>query len=125
MYGTTATYRTDHSNIFSEQVNNNCAVHIITYRYRWISYPVYSKYNIGVFQVRRGIEYGITYKVKIIVTVRDSNVYYDRTRPAKATEYVNSSLTRNEYGTTREPSRVSGWRSQRITIHSHHRNRRR
>jgi hypothetical protein len=67
MYGTTVTYGTDHSNIFSEQVNNNCMVHSIMYRYMWISYPVYSTYNIGVFQVRCGIECDITYKVKIIV----------------------------------------------------------
>jgi hypothetical protein len=50
-----------HSDIFSEQVNNNCTVHSITYMYRQISYTVYSKYNIGIFQVRRGIECDITY----------------------------------------------------------------
>jgi hypothetical protein len=56
MHGTTETYGTDHSEIFSEQVNNKCTVHIIPYRYRCISYPVYSKYNSGVFQVRCGAE---------------------------------------------------------------------
>jgi hypothetical protein len=61
MYGTPSTYGTDHSDIFSEKVNNNCMVHIITCRYRWIIHPVYSMYNIGVLQVRRGNEYDITY----------------------------------------------------------------
>jgi hypothetical protein len=61
MYGTTATHGTDHSDIFSEQVNNNCKVHSIAYRYRWISYPVYSKYNIIILQVRRGNKCDITY----------------------------------------------------------------
>jgi hypothetical protein len=31
MYGATVTYQTDHSDIFSEQVNNNFTVHSITY----------------------------------------------------------------------------------------------
>jgi hypothetical protein len=125
MYGTTATYGTDHSNIFSEQVNNNCMLHSVMYRYRWICYPVYSKYNIGVFQVRHGIECDIAYQVKIIVTIPDSAVYYNMTHPAKATKYGNSLCKRKEYRTTWEPSRVSGWKYQRITIHSHHKNRRR
>jgi hypothetical protein len=60
MYRTTETYGTDHSKLFSEQVNNNCTVHSITHRYMWISYPVYSKYSSGVFQVRYGVEYNIT-----------------------------------------------------------------
>jgi hypothetical protein len=54
-------YGSDHCEIFSEQVNNNCTVHSIRYRYRWISYPVYSKYNSGVFQVRCGVECDIAY----------------------------------------------------------------
>jgi hypothetical protein len=60
MYGTTEIYGTDHSEIFSEQVNNNCTVHSITYRHRGGSYPVYSKYNSGVFQVGCGVECDIT-----------------------------------------------------------------
>jgi hypothetical protein len=47
--------------IFSEQANNNCMGHIITYRYIWIRYPVYSTYSIGVSKVRRGNECDITY----------------------------------------------------------------
>jgi hypothetical protein len=46
------------------------------YRYRRISYPVYSKYNSGVFQERCGVECNITGLVKIIVTVQHSTVYY-------------------------------------------------
>jgi hypothetical protein len=30
------------------------------YRYKWISYPVYSKYNNGVFRERYGVECDIT-----------------------------------------------------------------
>jgi hypothetical protein len=111
MYGATATYGTVDSDSFSEQLNKNCTVHSITYMYNWISFPVYSKYNIGVLQVKCGNECDITYYVKIVVTVRDPTVYYNRTQPAKATEYGNSPCTRNEYGTTRKPSRLSGWRS--------------
>jgi hypothetical protein len=48
MHGTKATYVTNHSDIFSEQVNINYTVHIIKYRHRWISYPVYSKYSISI-----------------------------------------------------------------------------
>jgi hypothetical protein len=39
------------------------------YRYRWVDYPVYSKYNSGVFQERCGVECDITGTVKVIVTV--------------------------------------------------------
>jgi hypothetical protein len=58
---------------------------------------VYSKYNIGVFQVRCGVECDITCWVNIIVTVRYSTVQYNETQPAKATVYRNSPRTRNEY----------------------------
>jgi hypothetical protein len=51
-------------------------VHSIEYRYKWISYPVYSKYNISVFQERCGVEFDITRTVKIIVTVQHATVYY-------------------------------------------------
>jgi hypothetical protein len=67
MYGASSTYGTDHPGIFSEQVNNNNTVHSITYRYRWISYPVYSRYNRSILQVRHGDECDITYCVKILV----------------------------------------------------------
>jgi hypothetical protein len=94
-------YGTDHSTIVSEQQKTtNCTVHIIMYRYSWIIYPVYSKYNSGVFQVRCGVEFYIIGTVKIIVTVLDSIVHYNETQPAKATAYGHSPHMRNEYGTT-------------------------
>jgi hypothetical protein len=46
------------------------------YRYKWIGYPVYSKYNSGVFRERRGVECDITGTVKVIVTVQNSTVNY-------------------------------------------------
>jgi hypothetical protein len=76
MYGTKEMYGTDHSAIFSMRVTPHCTVHSITYRYKWIRYPVYSKYNSGVFRERRGVEYDITGTVKVIVAVRHSTVYY-------------------------------------------------
>jgi hypothetical protein len=69
-------YRTDHSAIFSTRVTTHCMVHSITYRYKWISYPVYNKYNIGIFRERHGVEYNITGTVKVIVAVQHSTVYY-------------------------------------------------
>jgi hypothetical protein len=110
---------------FSEQVETTIWYTVLCISTGGDSYPLYSKYNIAVFQVRHGVDCDITYYVKIIVTVRDSTVYYNRDQPGKASEYGYSPCKRNEYGTTREPTRVSGWRSQRITIHNHHRNRRR
>jgi hypothetical protein len=65
------------------------------YRYRGIIYPLYSRYNLGVFQVRSGVECDITYYVKIIVTVRDSTVHYNETQPADATEYGKTPRTQN------------------------------
>ena len=76
MYVTKEMYQTDHSAIFSTRVTTHCTVHSITYKYKWISYPVYSKYNIGVFQERHGVECDITGTIKVIVTVRHSTVYY-------------------------------------------------
>jgi hypothetical protein len=76
MYGTKVMYGTDHSTIFSTRVTTHCTVHSITYRYKWISYPVYSTYNIGVFGERRAVECYITRTVKVIVAVRHSTVYY-------------------------------------------------
>jgi hypothetical protein len=69
MYGTKEMHGTDHSAIFSTRVTTHCTVHSIMYRYKWISYPVYSKYNIGVFRERRGVECNITGTVKVIVAV--------------------------------------------------------
>jgi hypothetical protein len=65
-------YGTDHSARFSTPVTTHCTVHSITYRYKFISYPVYSKYNSDVFQERRDING----TVKVIVAVRHSTVYY-------------------------------------------------
>jgi hypothetical protein len=76
MYRTKEMYVTDHSVIFSTRVTTHCTVHNITYRYKWISYPVYSKYNSSVSRERRDVEYDITGTVKIIVAVRHSTVYY-------------------------------------------------
>jgi hypothetical protein len=68
-------YGTYHSAILSMRVTPHCTVDSITYRYKWISFPVYSKYNISVFQERRGVECDITGTVKVIVAVRHSTVY--------------------------------------------------
>jgi hypothetical protein len=76
MYGTKEMYGTDHSVIFSTRVTIHCTVHSITYRYTWISYPVYSKYISGVFRERSGVECGIPGTVQVIVAVRHSNLYY-------------------------------------------------
>jgi hypothetical protein len=76
MYGTKEMYRTDHSAIFSPRVTIHCTVHSITYRFKWISYPVYSKYNSGVFWERRGVECDITRMVKVIVAVQQCTLYY-------------------------------------------------
>jgi hypothetical protein len=75
MYGTKETYGTDHSAIFSRQVTH-CTVHSIMYRYKWISYSLYSKYNTGVLRERRRIKYDITGTVNVIVAVQHSTVYY-------------------------------------------------
>jgi hypothetical protein len=69
-------YGTDHSAIFSTRVTTHSMVHSIMYRYKWISYPVYSKYTSGVFRERRGVKCDITGMVKVIVAVRHSTVYY-------------------------------------------------
>jgi hypothetical protein len=76
MYEKKETYGTDHSTIFSMQVNSTLYSKQYTYRYRWISYPVYSKYNSIVFQERCGVECDINGTVKIIVTVQHATVYY-------------------------------------------------
>jgi hypothetical protein len=69
-------YGTDHSMIFSTRVTTHCTVKSITYRYKWISYPLYSKHNTGVLRERRGIECDIARMVNVIVAVRHSTVYY-------------------------------------------------
>jgi hypothetical protein len=76
MYWTKEMYRTDHSAIFSTRVTTHCMVHSIMYRYKWISHPVYSKYNSGVFRERPDVECSITGKVKVILAVWHSTVYY-------------------------------------------------
>jgi hypothetical protein len=76
MYRTKEIYGTDHSAIFRTRVTTHCTVHSITYRYKWISYPLYSKHNTGVLRERGGIEYDITGTVNVIVAVRHSTVYY-------------------------------------------------
>jgi hypothetical protein len=76
MYGTKEMYGTDHSAIFSMRVTTHCKVHSIMYRYKWIIYPVYSKYNSGVCWERRDVECDITGTVKLIVAVQHSTVYY-------------------------------------------------
>jgi hypothetical protein len=40
-------------------------VHSITYRYKWICYPLYSKHNTAVLRERRGIEYDMTGTVNV------------------------------------------------------------
>jgi hypothetical protein len=76
MYGTKEMYGTGHSAIFSTRVTPHCTVHSIIYRYKWISYPLYSTHNTGILRERRGIEYDITGTVNVIVAVRQSTVYY-------------------------------------------------
>jgi hypothetical protein len=66
MYGRKEMYGTDHSTIFSTRVRTaHCTVHIITYMYKWISYPMYGKHNTGVLREIRGIEYDITRTVNV------------------------------------------------------------
>jgi hypothetical protein len=77
MYGTKDMYGTDHFAIFSTRVTPLCTVHSITYRYKWISYPMYSNHNTGVLRERRGIEYDMTGAANVIVSVRHSTVYYE------------------------------------------------
>jgi hypothetical protein len=69
MYVTKEMNGADHSAIFSMRVTTHCTVHSITYRYSWIRYPVYSKYNISV-------ECNITGKVKVKVALLHSTLYY-------------------------------------------------
>jgi hypothetical protein len=76
MYGTKEMYGTDHSAIFSMRVTTHWKVHSIMHRYKWISYPLYSKYNSGVFRERRGVECYITGTVHVIVAVQHYTVYY-------------------------------------------------
>jgi hypothetical protein len=90
MYGTKEIYGTDHSASFSTQVTTQCTVHIIAYMYKWISYPVNSKYNSGVFRKRWGVKCDITGTVKVIVAVQHYNVsimyIINDTQPADANE---------------------------------------
>jgi hypothetical protein len=74
MYGTKEV--TDHSAIFSTRVTTHCTVHSITYRYKWISYPLYGNHNTGLLRERHSIKYNITRTVNVIVSVRHSTVYY-------------------------------------------------
>jgi hypothetical protein len=76
MYRTKEMYGTDHSTIFSTRLTTHCTIPSITYRYKWISYPVYSKYNSGIFRERCGVKCNITGMVKVIIAVRHSTVYY-------------------------------------------------
>jgi hypothetical protein len=76
MYETKEMNGTDHYAIFSTRVTTHCTVHSIAYRYKWISYPVYSTYNSSIFRERHGVECDITGTVKVIVAVRHSTVYY-------------------------------------------------
>jgi hypothetical protein len=76
MYGTKEMYGADHSTIFTTRVTTHCTVHSITYMYKWISYPLYSKHNTGILRERHSIEYDINGAVTVIVAVRYSTVYY-------------------------------------------------
>jgi hypothetical protein len=67
MYGPKEMYGNDHSVIFSTRVTTHCTVHSITYGYKWISYPVYSRYNNNIFWERHGVESNISRTVKVIV----------------------------------------------------------
>jgi hypothetical protein len=73
----------------------------ITYRYKRVRYPLYSKHNTGILRERNGIEYDITGTVNRYSNSTTPYCIIKDTQPAEATEYVNSSLTRAEYGTPR------------------------
>jgi hypothetical protein len=70
------------------------------YRYKWISYPVYSYYNSGIFRERCGVECNIIGTVKVMLQYDTLMYIINDSHPAKATEYRNSLRIRNEYGTT-------------------------
>jgi hypothetical protein len=76
MYGAKEMYVTDHSAIFITRLTTHFTLHIIMYRHKWISYPVYSKYNRGIFRERCSVECDITRTVTVIATVRHSTVDY-------------------------------------------------
>jgi hypothetical protein len=69
-------YGTGPSAIFSTRISTHCTVNSTPYRHKWISYPVYSKYNSGVFREIHGVKCDIAGTVKVIVAVRHSTVYY-------------------------------------------------
>jgi hypothetical protein len=79
----------------------HCKVHSIIYRYNGVCYPLYSMYNTGVLRERRGIEYDITGTFNVYSDSRTLFCILKDTHPADETEYVNSSLTRADYGTPR------------------------
>jgi hypothetical protein len=69
--------------------------------YKGVRYPIYSRHNTGVLWERRGIEYDIAGTVHLYSNSTTLYRILKDTQPAIATEYVNSSLMRAEYGTTR------------------------
>jgi hypothetical protein len=73
----------------------------MTYRYKGVHYTLYSRHNTGVLWERCGIEYNITGTVNVYSNITTLYCILKDTQPADATEYVNSSLTRAEYGTPR------------------------
>jgi hypothetical protein len=69
--------------------------------YKGVHYPLYSRHNIGILRERRGVECDITGMVNVYSNSTTLYCILKDTQPSDSTEYVNSSLTRDEYGTPR------------------------
>jgi hypothetical protein len=67
--------------------------------YKGVRYPLYSRHNTCILWERHGIEYDITGMVNVYSNSTTLYCILKDTHPAVAIEYVNSSLTRDEYGT--------------------------
>jgi hypothetical protein len=95
MYITKDMYRTDHSMIFSTQVNNTL------YGTSGFATHCTVSTNTGILRERRDIEYDITGMVNRYSSSTAPYCIIKDNHPADATEYVNSSLTRATYSTAR------------------------
>jgi hypothetical protein len=95
-------YGTDHSMIFSTQVNNTLyGTHYNVKVQRGFATHCTVSTNTGVLRERHGIEYDITGTVNRYSNSMTLYCIIKYTQPADATEYVNISLTRAAYGTHR------------------------
>jgi hypothetical protein len=96
MYVTKEMYGTDRSAISSTQLNKT----LYGTQYKGDRYPLYRRHNTGVLRERRGIEYNITRTVNVYSNSTTLYCILEDNQPSEATECVDSSLTRYEYGTT-------------------------